>query len=83
MLPNLDALDRTEFVALNICRTKHPALPGDGWGWQASLQRSKGDGYSVRIEPTCSGAVAAVLGCEVALPACPVVFPPCPVGLPV
>jgi hypothetical protein len=71
-----DVLDRTEFVALNICRT----CSGE---YQASLQRCKGDGYSVRVEATCSGAVAAVLGCEVALLPCPVSLPVCPVGLPV
>jgi hypothetical protein len=81
MLPTLDALDRTEFVALNICRTKHPALPGDGWGWQASLQVERGGGWRVQVEATCSAAVAAVLGCEVALPACPVALPACPVPL--
>lgn len=80
-MPSLSVeLDRTEFVALNICRTKHPALPGDGWGWQASLQREVGGGFSIRVEPTCSEAVAAVLGL---LPPCSVALPACPVGLPV
>jgi hypothetical protein len=79
-MPNLaDALDRTEFVALNICRTKHPALPGDGWGWQASLQVERGGGWRVSIEPTAGAAVAGLFEpvpqwvppCPVALPACP------------
>lgn len=78
MLPNLDALDRTAFVALNICRTKHLTLPGDGWGYQASLQREIGGGWSVRVETTASAAVAGLFE---PVPACPVALPACPVPL--
>lgn len=77
IVPNLaDALNRTEFVALNICRGREGL-------WQASLQSEKGGGWRVCHGATPSAAIVALFEpVPQWVPPCPVALPACPVGLP-